>query len=114
MKTRKGFVSNSSSTAFIIRNKTNESKTLVDFVQENPQLIEEFRKQYDFYKGDDYTQEKLLESAKLEDLEIPELSSEEYIFGDEQGTLIGQVFDYILRDGGESESFEWYFKEYLR
>ena len=39
MKIRKGFVSNSSSTAFMITNLTNKEKTLVDFVEENPQLI---------------------------------------------------------------------------
>ena len=48
MKTRNGFVSNSSSTAFIITNRTKEKKTLVDFVMENPQLIREFREQYDW------------------------------------------------------------------
>jgi hypothetical protein len=36
------------------------------------------------------------------------------IFGDEQRTIIGRVFDYILRDGGTSENFRWRFKEYLR
>ena len=38
----------------------------------------------------------------------------ECIFGDEQETVIGKIFDYILRDGGESKSFKWRFKEYLR
>ncbi len=36
------------------------------------------------------------------------------IFGDESRTIVGRVFDYILRDGGESASFEWEYKEALR
>ena len=39
MKTRIGYISNSSSTSFIIRNISNKHKTLVDFVKENPELI---------------------------------------------------------------------------
>jgi hypothetical protein len=40
-------------------------------------------------------------------------STEEYIFGDEDGYLMRRVFDYILRNGGESESFKWsYYKSY--
>jgi hypothetical protein len=69
MKIRNGFVSNSSSSSFIIRNKSNINLTL---------------------------------------------SAEEYIFGDEDGTLIGRIFDYILRDGGESENFKWIFYRYYR
>jgi len=37
MKVRTKFVSNSSSTAFTILNKTDKEKDLVDFVKENPQ-----------------------------------------------------------------------------
>jgi len=36
------------------------------------------------------------------------------VFGDEDGTLIGGVFDYILRDGGSSKSFTWEFYEWRR
>ena len=50
MKIRFGFVSNSSSTAFIIWNKTNENRTLVDFVKENPQLLSNFLENYDWKK----------------------------------------------------------------
>ena len=53
----------------------------------------------------------MLESAHVCNFKIPADSEREYIFGDEDGSLIGEVFDYILRDGGESESFKWkYYK----
>ena len=36
------------------------------------------------------------------------------VFGDEEGTIIGNVYDYILRDGGTSKSFTWRFDKYYR
>jgi len=65
MKFKIGFVTNSSSTAFIIVNTSNESKTLVDFVLENPQLIEQFKNEYSWHKDDPlYSQIMLVKSAK--------------------------------------------------
>lgn len=104
MKKRKGFVSNSSSSSFIITNKSDKDLTIVDFIIENPHIIEDFVSEYDWY---DYTQEQLLESAKANNEVIPANSSDEYIFGDEDGTIIGRVFDYALRVGGDSENFDW-------
>jgi len=66
---------------------------------------------YDWF---DYTQEELLESVEQEDIVFEPGEKKECIFGDEDGTVIGNVYDYILKDGGNSESFEWYFNEYLR
>ena len=113
MRIRHGFVSNSSSTAFIITNKTAEGLTLVDFVKENPQLIEEYVERYSWSSEDEYNQEKLLASAEKHNKGIAPGRNLK-VFGDEDGTLIGQVFDYILRDGGESERFSWKFEEYYR
>jgi len=113
MKTKIDFVTNSSSTAFIIWNNSDELLTLVDFVKENPQLIEEFRNEYRGGDDPDYTQEKLILSAR-ENNEDLGVGSNYCVFGDEQGTLIGEVFDYILRDGGSSENFSWAFSEWLR
>jgi len=65
MKTRNGFVSNSSSSSFIIRNTSDKELTIVDFVKENPQLIDQFLEEYDLYKKDPkFTQENLIKSAQ--------------------------------------------------
>lgn len=115
MKIKADFITNSSSTAFIITNKSNEVKTLMDFVLENPHLIEQYKQEY-AYQGDSrFTQISLLESAARNFDEVFEPGKDKYCtFGDEEGTIVGQVFDYILREGGESESFDWRFCEYLR
>ena len=115
MKIKDDFVTNSSSTAFIITNTSNKVLDLTDFVKENPQLIEEFKETYDWYKDDPrFTQENLIESAKLNNETFNPGDPTYCIFGDEQGTTIGHVFDYILRDGGSSKNFTWRFNEWLR
>ena len=101
-----------------MNNSTQKKLSFVDFVKENPQLIEEFKEEYRFLSDSEYTQEKLIESARKEVKENKDYTlypGDNYcVFGDEQGTLIGGVFDYILRDGGKSENFIWEFKEYHR
>lgn len=111
MKIRNGFVSNSSSTAFIITNTSDVTKTLVDFVEENPQLVERFCEIYDW---NDFTQEQMIKSAKENDQEFHPDMPVCCIFGDRDGTVVGHVFDYILRDGGKSENFKWQFDHWLR
>ena len=115
MKIRNGFVSNSSSCSFQIMNTTNEQRTLVDFVNENPQLLEKFLDTYDWYKNNPkFSPENLLKSAEEEKEVFKPYEIKDCIFGDEDGTLIGHVFDYVLRDGGISQSFHWKFIEALR
>jgi len=115
MKIRSGFVSNSSSSSFIICNLTNKEKSIVDFVSENPQLVDEFRDYYDWNTEEDgFTQEEMIKSAKMNNILFAPKEEKICIFGDESETLIGRVFDYILRDGGKSKSFSWKFNEYLR
>jgi len=114
MKVRNGFVSNSSSSSFIITNKSNNDLTLVDFVKENPQLVEQWRANYGSGCYNQETQEELIESAERNNFTFDANTSGEYLFGDEEGTKIGKVFDYILRDGGESENFKWIFGRYYR
>jgi len=114
MKFKTDFVTNSSSTAFIITNTSDEDLNLVNFVEENPQLVREFAEMYGYENDERFTQENLIESAKRNNENFPANYSKYVVFGDEDGTLIGQVFDYILRDGGASESFTWRFEEWQR
>lgn len=111
------FVTNSSSTSFIIVNRTSKSKTLVDFVKENPQLLQEFIEKYCYDSEEEkkkFNLKNLLKSAKENNINFKPHESKTCVFGDEQNTLIGSIFDYILRDGGKSKSFTWYLDKYLR
>ena len=113
MKSRDGFVSNSSSTSFIITNISKTEKTLVDFVKENPQLVEQFKNKYDVNDAD-ITQETLLKESAERDIFFLPGKGRTCVFGDEQHDVIGRGFDYILRDGGKSKSFTWSFDTCLR
>ena len=108
MKVRRGFVSNSSSCSFLIINKTDKVLTVGDFLKENTQLIDQWNNEYGF----DYRLEQCIEDTECKE-EI-EPGYQKMTFGDEHGGCINTMFDYILRDGGESERFEWRFREYLR
>jgi hypothetical protein len=112
MKFKSDFVTNSSSTAFIITNTSNVKKTLVDFVKENEYLLDEFKEMY--FTNPNMTQENMIESAKANNETFKPGESKKCVFGDEQGTLIGEIYDYMLRDGGKSKSFRWQFDEYYR
>ena len=110
MKIRYGFVSNSSSTSFIIYNKTNSSKDIVDFATETLYLVDDYCNEYET------NEKKSAFLADAEDLNITFLPGEatHVTFGDEDGTTLGRVYDYMLRDGGSTDSFTWEFYEYNR
>ena len=110
MKVKEGFVSNSSSCSFYITNKTSKTLTLLDFAKENLHLVNDFNAQYDWHN---FTYDQMIESAANRNEKLK--PGDNYMmFGDEQGDVIGQIYDYILRDGGESERFSWRFDEYHR
>ena len=115
MKIRNGFISNSSSTAFMITNLSDVEKTLVDFVKETPHIIEEFKKNYNWYEKDkNFTQENLIISAQENNIVFSPGKKEYCVFGDEDGTLIGQIYDYMLREEPCTDNFKVRFQEYLR
>jgi len=100
MKVRTGWVSNSSSTAFMMTNRTGEAKDLVDFVKETPWIIEAWVDHYGPWDPDyekQFTQENLIKSAQANNITFEPHEKKIVIFGDEQGTLIGRVYDYMLR-----------------
>jgi hypothetical protein len=110
MKVREGFVSNSSSTSFVITNKTKKDLTLLDFVKENPQLVTDFDNQYAWHS---HTQEEMEECAtRRGDVFHPGKNWATY--GDEDGDVLGAVLDYMLREYGTSENFTWEFYDSLR
>ena len=141
MKSRLGFVSNSSSSSFIIENKTKARLKLKDFILENQQLIGCFKQYHaleipgEFFQGHSGKTFKIKSTEDAINIMVEESKEMEknkqishdgqrnrglepgenyIIFGDEQGTLIGEIYDYALRDGGESKRFKWWQKESLR
>ena len=108
MKIRNSFVSNSSSCSFCITNYTKSQLTVRDFILENPQLIDEYNEWY----GGDYTLETVLDDAECNEEIVPGKNYME--FGDDLGGPVNNIFDYILREGGQSERFSWRLIEMLR
>jgi hypothetical protein len=116
MKIRNGFVSNSSSTAYIIENISETEKTMKDFVQESLHLLKEFLEHFDWHKPEEgYTEERMLADAEGSYHEVFEPGEAKVCeFGDEHGTILGNVFDYMLREHRGSESFTCRFFEARR
>lgn len=123
----------------MITNNSLVQRNLVDFVVENPYLIGLYINTYLDSRDDweareeleaneriaqlakdalmgrrSFTQEALIASAEDNNEFFAPGEKKVCVFGDEQGTLIGKVFDFILRDGGKSANFTWELEEMLR
>ncbi len=116
VKIRQGFVSNSSSTSFMITNTSDKTQTLYNFIKENFEVVKEFCQDYNELETPEQLHSRMLQEVSINEPYYTWAPGErrEVIFGDEQGTSYGMVFDYALRDGGESDNFRWKFNEYLR
>jgi len=111
VKIKQDLVTNSSSTSFIITNTSDKEKTLEDFVRETwstiePQITGEY--------GWETTMEEALSCTGEYEYSFPPLSDTNCVFGDEDGNALGNIYDYVLRDGGKTKNFKWRFKEYFR
>jgi len=115
MKIRTGFVSNSSSCSFTITNLTDKTLRLEEFAREASEVVDYYNKIYCREASDEpsYPIEEVIESARKRGLKLHP-GENEVVFGDEQGDLVGQVYDYGLRPGGQTERFSWKFKNWLR
>lgn len=118
MKIRNGFVSNSSSTVYIITNRTFVDVDLVQFVKENPQVVDEWNDVYGEYEQQRCKVDDLVKVAEQKNIIWKPGERKVLEFGDHDGTYaytpLGVVFDYCLRSGGKSKSFEWKFLEFNR
>jgi hypothetical protein len=111
MKIRNGFVSNSSSCSFIIRNFSKDKKTIHDFAEETKYLVNGFNREYSWHNID--KEDYIKAASNYDEIWLPG-EKRKVIFGDEHGNTMGLVCDYMLRDSDSTESFEWFLHEMLR
>lgn len=112
MKFRKGFVSNSSSCSFIIKNKTEDTLTVKDFAEEVHYMYDAYIERFYWHEETKEDYYKSLENEEAEQLIFP--GDNCIIFGDSHGPFFSAIFDYMLREGGDSERFEWSLDQMLR
>jgi hypothetical protein len=113
MKTRRGFVSNSSSTIYSVTNLTDETLTIVDLAQETVEMgiVEDFIADYGTFSTP-LTREGMITSAenRLADREeentwVAKETKPFMQFGDEDGDTMGHIYDYMLRNGHRGKKF---------
>jgi len=110
MKLRMSFVANSSSTSYFIVNTSDSTRSLLDFAIQNIELLYEFNIHYDY----SFSLKDFLDSVTQRNIEFHSGESMTLVFGDEDGTVVGHVYDYELRMGGSSKDWTWRFHESLR
>ena len=100
----------------MIRNRSDKSKTLIDFVVENRHLVDEYNKQYDA----EYKLSELVADAEERVESYPDhwiINAQRDVnwdFGDEDGDILGIVYDYILRDSNLTDGWSCSVLEFLR
>lgn len=115
MRVKIEFVTNSSSTCYLVQNisKTDNltARAFIDSIW--PHIQDEMK-----YHEYNYTKEEILKSLIEEDKSfrdpIPPGGQEYMIWGDEQDTIVGRVFDYVLREGIETGLVRVSFDQHLR
>ena len=65
MKIRSGFISNSSSTSFIIVNRTGKNQALATFTKEAIHLADDYRKRYEYPGCAEFTNEETHQQKPL-------------------------------------------------
>ena len=116
MKVKHDFVTNSSSTCYIIQ--VNVEQLDADVFLTKLLVDEEFRSEVRSYDDnvDDLEQNALQIVEELESRYKFPLSKGRHnaTFGDEHGTIIGRTLDYCVREGFVCEDFEIMFDRHNR
>lgn len=113
MRCKDDFITNSSSTAYMVKNlsKTDNltAKSFIDSIW--PHIQNEMKRH-----GYKYTKEELVKSLKEDYEYFPIKPEEESImsWGDNDDTIAGLVFDYVLREGIITGLVQVKFEEHLR